>query len=194
MTPLQNILGVFSTAAAPSWSAFDSVPGVQWNGAGPEENPSAKPEYRLSRGGKLLLAGFGETDLPNGKVGTEAGSVRGNEGESGVTLNGDANQVNSIAVMKFYASEGYTDILKNQFAPGTAVELLAKSCAGADAEDPESREFYRIAMPGTAPVYAEIYVDAEGGKYNPGSTTFEFYRNEPADRIKSMGCTTVGKN
>lgn len=195
MSALQRLLAVFASQPEAQWSAFESVSGVQWRDPAPRPSaaPNAQPEYAVSRTGKLLLAGFGEADLPDGEVGEAAGARRGNEGESGVTLNGDARQVNSVAVMKFYPSTDYAAVLKGQFHSGTKVDLLAENCGGGEGADPENRKFYIVAFSGGT-VYTEAYVDTEGGRYSPGSTTFEFYKELPADRIQAMNCRSVGKD
>lgn len=196
MSALEAVLDVFSGGNGNEWQAYDAVSGVMWRDASPVSSEGARDAAAsYKRGGNILLTGFGMADVPNGKTGAGAGSRKDNEGNSGITLFGTADRVESIAVMKFYPSQDYAGILKNQFGPDTAIELMANACgAEQGAEDPEIREFYRVVPPGSTGVYAEIYVDAEGGKYSPGSTTFEFYRSEPTDKIETMGCKVIGKN
>lgn len=193
MSSLENLLTVY--ARSPDWTAFEQVPGVTWDDAAPVENPDAKPAYSRYRGGKLLLTGFGQADLPNGKTGPDADYVRGNEGESGVTLNGDPNQVNSIAVMKFYPKQDYQQVLQAQLGASGSVRPIAGPCPIAEGSttheaNTQHNWFYALTL-GGGTLYAEAYVDEEGGKYSPGSTTFLFYRSKPDDRIRSMQCVAL---
>lgn len=196
MSPLVNLLSTFVAVTAPSWDAFGTIPGVSWHDAEAAHNPDAKPENAYSRAGKLTLAGFGETDLPNGKTGPDADYVRGNEGESGVTLNGDSSQVTSIAVMKFYPDGDYRKVLDAQLEPEGKARQIATGCRLAegtttDEQNLARNEFFEITLPSGEVLFAEGTVDEEGGKYTPGSTTYFFYRSEPTDRIQSMQCERV---
>lgn len=193
MSPLQNLLGVFAAAHASSWSAFDAVAGFQWRDAKPLDNPDATgPDMSHYRSGNLLLAGFGMVDVPDGKVGAEAGTRQDNEGNVGVTLNGDDATVQSIALVKFYPSENYQEILQHQLSGGASVASIGGSCEldfGTTAANTQKNAFYQITLgAGTAPVFAEAYIDEDGGNQGPGSTTFVFYRSKPAQRMAAMRC------
>lgn len=195
MHALQNVVLAYLTPPAPAWDAFGKITGVAWDSDVVQNNPDAKPENAYFRSGTLTLAGFGDTDLPNGKVGPEADYIRGNEGRSGITLNGTQDSVNSIAVQKFYPDQDYAKVLEAQFGPGS-VHPLTRPCKLAD--DTSTGEanfarntFFRITLPGGLETYAEGSVDEEGGKYTPGSTTYFFYRSEPTKRIGSMQCEHI---
>ena len=98
---LQTLLSVFAGQTAEDWSAFDNLSGVRWSDPKPLDNPdSVSPDATHYRGGDMLLAGFGEVDVPDGKVGAEAGIRKDNEGHVGVVLHGNANTVQSIALQK----------------------------------------------------------------------------------------------
>ena len=57
--------------------AFDNLPGVHWRDAKPLGNPdSHSSETTHTRSGSTLLTGFGDVDVPDGKVGEEAGIKR----------------------------------------------------------------------------------------------------------------------
>lgn len=194
MSPLEHLLAAYASIDSPAWSAFDDVQGVTWTDATRVENPDAKPENRYSRGGKLVLAGFGETELPNGKTGPEADYVPGNEGDSGVTLNGTEEQVTSIAVMKFYPDKDFARTLRAQLHDGASLQSIAGQCAfaeGSTTEEPNStaNTFFKLSLSDGSSIFAEATADEEGGKYTPGSTTYFFYRSEPTERIESMQCT-----
>lgn len=193
VSALETLLAAYASADPPAWAAFDDVDGVTWGDAAATLDPDAKPEHAWSRGGRLVLAGFGETSLPNGKVGVEAGSVRGDEGRSGVTLNGNAGEVTSIAVMKFYPDDDYERVLRAQIGRGGRVREIAAECRLAEgtmtnAPNFARNEFFELTLSGGQRIYAEGTVDEEGSKYSPGSTTYFFYRKAPTDRIDAMQC------
>jgi hypothetical protein len=193
MSALDRLLATYASTTPPTWAAFDGVEGIDWTDAAAIENPDAGPEYRFSRSGKLLLSGFAENDLPNGKAGADADYVRGNEGESGVTLSGTADQVTSIAVQKFYADADYRKVLQAQIGDKGSVRAIAAACQLAEgttaAEANFARnEFFELSLADGAKLFAEGTVDEEGAKYSPGSTTYLFYKEEPTKRIDSMQC------
>ena len=187
-SPLAQLLRIFVSPQGSTWAAYDSATAVTWRDQAPAAvagTSTLNASHR--REGKLLLTGFPDAQLPNGEVGASAGSRSGNEGEAGVTLFGSADSVQSFAVMKFYPSDDYPQTLSKQFSGNVVIQLIADDC-GDDAPDPEARHFFQLRLPSAGTAYVEAYVDAEGGKYNPGSTTFEFYRTAPVDRIQKFGC------
>lgn len=195
MSALQNLIVAYATPPSPGWEAFGSIQGVAWNDQSATHDPDARPENAYSRSGKLTLAGFGETDLPNGKTGVDADYVRGNEGRAGLTLNGTKDQVTSIAVMKFYADQDYVKVLQAQFGAGS-VQPITRTCRLAEGTSTGEANyarnaFFRVSLPGGRSAFAEASVDEEGAKYTPGSTTYFFYRSEPTERIQSMACERI---
>lgn len=190
MTELDALLALFVTDAGMPWHAYDGFAQVHWNDAAPMENDAvADSALRFSRSGRVLLTGFGEAALPDGNAGADAGVRMGNEGEAGLTLNGDADRVNEIAVVKFYPSDDYEKVLAAQL-PAAAVAPVADQCT-VDAyggENVQHNAFYRIDLGGERAVFVEAYVDEDGGSAGPGSTTFVFTRDKPAARIASMRC------
>lgn len=192
MTVLNELLALFATEDGARWQSYDGIAGVAWRDAQPIETPEvADPAARFSRSGTLTLAGFGDTDLPDGKVGADAGVRRGNEGESGVTLSGDADRVNEVAVVKFYPSDDYEDVLQQQFAAGARLVPEADRCAlnfGTQAENSGNNKFYRIEIGAGTLAHVEAFVDEDAGPSGPGSTTFVFYRTKPEHRIAAMQC------
>ncbi len=195
MTVLSELLAVFATGSGAHWKAYDRIAGIAWRDANPIETPEVvDPAAPFSRSGTLTLAGWGETDLPDGKVGADAGVRRGNEGESGVTLSGDAERVNEIAVVKFYPSDDYAAILHHQFALDTKLVPEADRCAfdfGTKADNTGKNTFYRIEAGASTLAHVEAFVDEDAGPSGPGSTTFVFYRTKPAQRIAAMQCQTA---
>jgi hypothetical protein len=191
MTVLNQLLVRFASTDGVRWQSYDGLQGVEWTEAQPIETPEVSdPSARFSRSGKMTLAGFGETDLPDGRIGADADTRRGNEGESGVTLSGDADRVNAIVVMKFYPNEDYESVLSKQFAAATLVPEASR-CAldfGTKAENTGKNSFYRIEIDGAPLAHVEAYVDEESGPSGPGSTTFVFYRSKPGERIATMQC------
>lgn len=197
MTALARLLTLYATAPSQRWSAFDArLEGIEWSDSAPVANPDTRPPETHSRSGRLVLAGFGDNDLPNGKTGPDADYERGNEGRSGVTLNGSADEVTSIAVMKFYPDADYAQVLRQQLGSQGQVRLIADQCAlteGTTTGEPDasSTRFFEITLPGAEKLYAEGGVDEDGGKYSPGSTTYFFYRSRPTERIASMQCKST---
>jgi hypothetical protein len=194
MSPLQHLLSVFASQESAHWAAFDGVPGVQWRDPKPLDNPDAREASASHyRSGTLLLSGFGEIEVPDGNTGAEAGTKKDNEGHVGVTLNGDAETVQSIALLKFYPSEHYRDIIQRQLSDGTTVAPITSACAldyGTTAENTQKNAFYEIHLGATStPIYAEAYFDDDGGNQGPGTTTFVFYRSKPSQRMAAMRCT-----
>jgi hypothetical protein len=195
MTVLHELLALFASERGAQWKSYDGIAGVAWRDTRPVETPEvADPNARFSRSGTLTLAGFGETDLPDGKVGADAGVRRGNEGESGVTISGDGDRVNEVAVVKFYPEEDYVDILRHQFVAGATLVPEADRCAldfGTTAENTGKNAFYRLQTGGTTLAHIEAFIDEEAGPSGPGSTTFVFYRTKPQQRIAAMQCQEV---
>lgn len=191
MSPLQGVLDLFSAGEAATWPAFDRVPGVQWRDGAPQDNPDSNaPDNTRYRSGTLVLSGFGMVDVPDGKSGAEAGTRQANEGEVGITLNGDAHSVRSVSLVKFYASENYREVLQNQLGPGASLKQIAGQCQldyGTSAENTQANQFFALSLTGGKVVYTEAYVD-DGGNQGPGTTTFEFTRDKPAQKIASMRC------
>lgn len=190
---LQGLLGVLGGQAAAPWAAFDSVAGVRWSDAKPLDNPdTVSPDATHYRGGDMLLAGFGEVDVPDGRVGAQAGVRKDNEGHVGVVLHGNASDVLSIALQKFYPSDDTQGILQRQFGSDAAVKPIAGRCAlddGTSAPNTQKNAFYELGIPGIAmPLFAETYVDEDGGNQGPGVTNFVFYRSKPQLRIAGMRC------
>ena len=176
------------------WSRFSAVDGVQWFDAAPVADPDDGTV--LSRSGKFLLLGFGETDLPNGKVGADFDYVRGNEGESGVTLTGTAQSVDEIAVTKFYPDTDYAAVLARQFDGAVRIKAITTDCPIAFAtrtneQNTEKSAFFRISLPSGDTLYAEGSVIEDAGKYSPGKTVYRFYRDKPVERMEAMQCQEV---
>jgi len=192
MSPLQGLLDVLLAEGGAAWSAFERVPGVQWRDPAPQDNPdSDAPDNARYRAGTLLLGGYsGTIEVPDGKVGAEAGTRQANEGEGGATLNGDAQRVHSLVLVKFEASEDYQQVLQRQFGAGATVKPIAGQCAldfGTTAENTQANQFFEVRLTDTKIVYAEGYVD-DGGNQGPGTTTYQFTLTKPAQKIASMRC------
>lgn len=191
MSPLERVLDLLLAKDGALWSAFDHAAGVQWRDPAPQDNPDSNAaDNARYRSGTLLLSGFGTVEVPDGKQGAEAGTRQANEGEVGLTLNGDADRVHSVTLVKFYASEDYQPVLQRQFGPGAAVEPIAGQCEldyGTTAENTQANQFFRLRLTDGKIVYAEGYVD-DGGNQGPGTTTYEFTVNAPTQKIASMRC------
>lgn len=183
-SPLLNLLETFVSDEGKQWTAYNAVPQVTWLGLPPIEYADG----RYSQKGQLLLVGFGSNKIPNGKEGAEYKTIDGNEGQSGVTLDGDAKQVQSVSVKKFYFTEEFEQALRQQFDSSVTVKSIAHGCApDEDAEIAGKNMFFEISLPHGSTVYAEVFLEA-GGKYSPGYTVFDFNRTSLDARIKELGC------
>ncbi|NIK08105.1 hypothetical protein FHY11_001571 [Xanthomonas arboricola] len=190
MTSLYQVVSLLAAKNGTPWSSFDAVPGVQWRDTSPKANSdSTDPENARYRSGTLLLDGFVVVDVPDGGQGAEGGTKQANEGESGITLNGDAQSVQSIAVKKFYASPEYAEVLKRQLPMATAVRLIADKCVGDEegAPDPLQTKFYAIDLD-AGEAFVEAYLDDGTETRGPGSTTFVFTKTKPQKRIQALQC------
>lgn len=191
MTPLGQLLAILVSQATP-WNAFDHVPGVQWRDAKPQPNSDAPTTDVYDRSGTLTLDGFGMVAVPDGQQGAEAGAKQENEGHAGVTLSGNAESVQSLAVLKFYPSKNYQGILQKQFNGSVSIRPMADACVldyGTTAANTQDNAFYQITLgSASSPLYAEASIDDGAGSHGPGSTTFVFYRSKPTQRIAAMHC------
>lgn len=188
---LGRLLATLATGRPAEWLAFDEIEGVTWTG--PRQPSSDAPTIAggQTRSGRLLLLGFGENDLPDGQVGASAGVRRGNEGEAGVTLEGDATHVASVGVNKFYAEDVYRKVIDDQLSSAWGIELLADGCTreeegGAASENVSDNAFYVLSFEGSR-IYAEARRQ-DGGNAGPGNTIYEFTIADPASRISALGC------
>lgn len=168
---------------------------MQWSDRVPVKSAEVRQTgSSYHRRGKLLLAGFGVVDMPNGKVGIDFGLVKGNEGNVGVILSGDANQVHSISLVKFYPSENYQQIIRQQLLPEDTIKLIADHCmldGYGTSENTGKNEFYEVGL-AAGFVYVEASIDDEdvstASASSLGSTTFDFYRSRPTQRLVAMRC------
>lgn len=186
MTSLRSAITTLAAPNGAAWDTFDKVSGLSWR----DPQPVASNEG-YQRTGNILLVGFAVVRVPNGKVGVDADSIEDNEGNSGITLSGNVTEVHSLAVMKFYPSENYKDIIKQQLLAEDQLTLVADQCASGGAESDgisQKNMFYQIKLSTNQTLFLEAFVDEEGSKYSPGTTTFIFYRDKPIKRIAEMQC------
>ena len=192
MTSLYQVVSLLVAKNGTPWTSFDAVPGVQWREPSPQPNPdSTSPENSNFRSGTLLLDGFGMVDVPDGNQGLDARVKKSNEGESGLTLNGDAQNVHLIAVKKFYVSPEYADVVKRQLPVTATVRLIAGDCR----EDMEGgidtqTKFYNVGLDGHQ-LFLEAYIDDGEGSRGPGYTTFIFSKVKPDKKIKELQCKEI---
>lgn len=190
---LYQVVSLLVANDGASWSSFDSTPGVQWREPSPQPNPdSSDPENSKSRSGTLVLDGFSMVEVPDGNQGVDAGVKKVNEGESGLTLTGDAQNVHSIAVKKFYVSPEYADVVKRQLPSATSLRLIAGDCAadlGEDVPDTQTK-FFEVVLDGHQ-LFLEAYVDDGEGSRGPGYTTFLFAKEKPKKRIEELQCKAL---
>ncbi len=182
---LLEFLQIYASDKGKEWETYRIARQVTWLEAGPAEYA----EGRYSWKGKLLLTGLGETQVPNGKEGSEYETVNGSEGEAGITLTGKKDHVDLVSVKKFHFTEDFTKLLRNQLAPSITVKPIAGNCVGENADSSAKNTFFEVLLARDSIVYAEAFLD-EGGKYSPGYTVFDFARTRPDARIKRIGCQT----
>lgn len=191
MSPLEGLLLTFVSATPSRWDAFNTISGIQWRDGAPVKNDDASDaQSAYYRRGTLMLAGFGLVDVPDGGQGADQGTKQANEGNAGITLNGDANKVYSIAVQKFYASEDYRRILANQLTPSDTVSVVADQCQldfGTTSTNTLGNQFFLLNL-SAGKVYVEAYADDGAESHGPGATTFIFYQTKPMQRIAAMQC------
>ncbi|WP_232782252.1 hypothetical protein [Xanthomonas citri] len=189
VTTLYQVVLLFVAKNDASWSSFDTVTGVQWRENYPQPNPdTTSPENSRSRSGTIRLDGFGMVDVPDGNQGADAGVKSINEGESGLTLQGDAQSVYSIAVKKFYVSAEYADVVKRQLPATSTVRIIASNCEQDMDGGPDTQtKFYEVGMEDHR-LFLEAYIDDGEGSRGPGYTTFLFTKAKPDKRIKELQC------
>ncbi|MCC8492664.1 hypothetical protein ABQW67_03815 [Xanthomonas hortorum] len=193
MTSLYQVVSLLVAKNGTPWTSFNAIPGVHWRDVSPKANiDSTDPQNAQYRSGILLLDGFAAVDVPDGGQGADEGTKQANEGESGITLNGDAQSVQSIAVKKFYASPEYAEVLKRQLPMAAVVRLIAATCAGDEdgGPDPVQTKFYAIDFE-AGQAFVEAYLDDGTETRGPGSTTFVFTKAKPQKRIQALQCKEV---
>jgi hypothetical protein len=182
---LEELLRTYASTPGRPWHVFQDAAGLLWRDPLPRENTEIyDARYRFSRSGSLLLSGFDAILLPDSSMLDEVRD--GNEGESGLTLSGDAEHVHELSVVKFYPSHDHAAVLERQFASATSINRYDVSASAG--RDHQSHAVYRIHMNGFAPIYAEVWLDEEGSSHGPGSTTFVFNTSSPEQRIADMRC------
>lgn len=116
----------------------------------------------------MLLLGFLNVQLPNGKIGDEADTITKNEGWSGVTLNSNSSEtpyaqgVANISIVKFYPTQDHHKVLHDQLSNN----FLIKTIANEYVDDFETGiKFYEIVYKENRIFYAKISLDEEGSRY-----------------------------
>jgi len=170
-TALRGALTALSAAQAPSWTQVKTLSGfgelVPADGVG---------IYPVAFRGKTILAGFNEALLPDGKVGADAGTRTGNEGEASATFAGDVATASLLVVRKFYQSTDYAKVLRAQLRAGDRVVRRDGVCDD-NPPSPESDTMeYWVALEGAERPLAVTASTIDGGKNGPGYTDFEFRR------------------
>ena len=164
---------------------------MHWRDAKPLGNPdSHSSETTHTRSGSTLLTGFGDVDVPDGKVGEEAGIKTDNEGHVGVVLNGNATTVLSIALRKFYPSDDTQDILLRQLGRRATVKRIAADARSTTAPPRRTHKTTcSSGSPSPAPPCRCLRKPTSMKRAAiRGATNFVFYRTRPDQRIASMKC------
>ncbi|MET4729594.1 hypothetical protein ABIE09_003408 [Lysobacter enzymogenes] len=183
---LAAVAELFASPKGRDWAEYDRLSNVAWIDPIPQRRAG-----RYSRQGKVLLLGFSETDIPNGKPGMEYAAVKRNEGESLLTAGGTATTVQSISISKPLYSDDYAGVLKRQFAPDAEISTIAQHCAANEyAEGAAMGAFYAIRLASGNDVYVQARQE-DGGKYTAGFTVFEMTSTRPTQAIEAMNCKTL---
>ena len=168
---LRDALAVLAAAQPPSWTQVKTLSGL-----GKLVPADGVRNYPVALRGKTTLAGFGETTLPDGKVGADAGTRTGNEGEASVTIAGDAATGLLLVVRKFYESTDYAKVLRAQLRAGDRVVRRDGVCDDSPPPPESDTMEYWVALEGAERPLAVTASTIEGGKNGPGYTDFEFRR------------------
>jgi len=171
---LREALTVLAAAQPPSWPQVKTLSGL-----GKLVPADGVRNYPVALRGKTTLAGFGETTLPDGKVGADAGTRTGNEGEASVTIAGDAATGLLLVVRKFYESTDYAKVLRAQLRAGDRVVRRDGVCDDSPPSPESDTMEYWVALEGAERPLAVTALTIEGGKNGPGYTDFEFRRGGP---------------
>ena len=194
-SPLANVMAAFISTTPTAWNAFDHVADIKWRDASAVLRAGKNDKKGvLVRNGTLLLQGFGEIPVPDGKVGAAAGIKNENEGLSALSLSGSDTEVETIAISKFRPNDNYAEVISRQFSNDVTLTLIAKNCANEysrSAGNNGNYQFFRLNFSNNRAVYMEGSVDKDGGNSGPGYTAYIFYRTEPIDRIKQMSCQQI---
>jgi hypothetical protein len=194
-TPLANVMATFASSTPAAWNVFDHVADIKWRDPAPVANAEQNEQSDAhTRSGNLLLLGFGEKAVPDGKVGAAAGIKNENEGLSGLTLNGSETEVETIVIRKFHPQDNYVEVISRQFPDDTKMTLIADNCVNEYSrteENDHNNKFFRLDLSKSSSVYMEGSVDKDGGNSGPGYTNYIFYRVKPTDRMKHMSCHQI---
>ena len=168
---LREALTVLAAAQPPAWTQVKTLSGL-----GKLVPADGVRNYPVALRGRTTLAGFGETTLPDGKVGADAGTRTGNEGEASVTIAGDAATGLLLVVRKFYESTDYAKVLRAQLRAGDRVVRRDGVCDDSPPSPESDTMEYWVALAGAERPLAVTASTIEGGKNGPGYTDFEFRR------------------
>ncbi|QNH10806.1 hypothetical protein [Xanthomonas sp. SI] len=168
---LRAALTVLAATQPPSWAQVKAISGL-----GALVPADGVRIYPVAVRGKTTLAGFGEAPLPDGKVGADAGTRTGNEGEASVTFAGDAATALLLVVRKFYPSTDYAKVLRAQLRAGDRVVRRDGVCDDSIPSPAPAAMEYWVALKDAERPLAVTASTVDGGKNGPGYTDFEFRR------------------
>lgn len=169
-SPLRAALAKLASATVPSWSDIEELSALALSPAG------GYGAYRTSKDAVIILQGFGTAPLPDGKVGADAGSRQGNEGEARILFAGAQDEVHVIVVNKFYARPDYAEVIRNQILPTDDLVRVDGDCrADAPISKTEPTRYWLVLDEADIPLLVSAEME-EGGRQGPGSTIFEFRR------------------
>lgn len=181
---LQTLATVFASDQGRDWTAYRSLPRINWADA----THTQRQAGRYSRRATILLRGLSVREIPNGRPGSDYKVVERNEGESTLSIDGSESAVESISISKPFYSDDYLNILKTQFGASAAVSLVADQCAPGEYEEGAgSGAFFAISLGDGNKLYVEAS-QQDGGKYTAGFTVFKLTRARPSQAIAELSC------
>ena len=202
VSPLEELLIAFITNPTVSlWGDVNKIKSMSWFDKKTQlekQINQSKHDLRkqITKKGRLLLLGFSNNLLPNGKEGIDAKDEERNEGSSGITLKSELSEapyslgVSKIYLLKYYPTKNYNKILHNQLSDLFKIKLLTNKCEDKNNYFTEIK-FYQINYGKYPPIYAKIYLEEEGYRWTPGKTYIDFYRQKPTKNMEEFHCIEI---
>lgn len=201
VSPLEEILIAFITNPTVSlWGDVNKIKSMSWFDKKSQlekqiNQPKDNIKARITKKGRLLLLGFSNNFVPNGKKGAEGGLEERNEGLVDITLNSEFSEnpsslgVSSINIYKYYPTKDHQILLHNQLSNNFTIKLISNNCE----EDVNSTDigFYQINYLNQQPFYAEIFSDEVEFRWTSGATSIYFYRQKPTKNIEEFHCIEI---
>jgi hypothetical protein len=194
MSAVHNLLTVFSSSQNKSWNDFESVQNVTWLDSKPIPVPLPSPDKPnlMSRSGEFEWSS--NDALASNTKAVEQATLSKVSSKGAITIFGDKQAINKIALQKLGPSIDYETFIQSQLGAAAKLKVIANKCAN-DLRSADKKiitnSFYLVELGQDKPIYLEAYADNDGGTSGPGYTNYHFYRVEPIDRIDGMRCVKL---